>query len=209
MPIHPLKPLPTTWDSLLRKHAGNLPVPFLRALIQRESSMNPKDTHGPAWGLMQITEVVRRGQTPSRYDLLDPDINVRIGTGLLKRIVNAYNKHPDANMKEDWGNPEYVNLVLAGWNSGYSEGGGVGRVARYLEDRRIPVTHDNVFKFAAAAGATSQLQKPAKQAWQKSVTDLYFRQPDALSPGEKPVGFLMKAGVAVLVGLVVAKYVFK
>lgn len=171
--------------------------------------MNPGDTSGPAWGLMQITEVVRQGQTASRNDLLDPEVNVRIGTGLLKRIVDAYGKHRDLNMKKDWGNPEFVNLVLAGWNSGYSEGGGVGKVASYLESRGVPVTHDNVFKFAAAAGATSQLQKPGKQAWQKSVTDLYFRQPDALSPGEKQGSFLLKAGVAVLLGLAVAKYVFK
>lgn len=184
-------------------------MPFLRALVKRESNFNASDTNGPAWGLMQITEVVRKGQTASRYDLLNADTNVRIGTGLLKRIVAAFNKHPDPNMKEDWGNPEFVNLVLAGWNSGYSEGGGVGKVASYLEDRGIPVTHDNVFSFASAARATSQLQKPAKQAWQKSVTDLYFRQPDALSPGEKQGSFLLKAGVAVLLGLAVAKYVFK
>lgn len=197
--------LPTNWDSLFRKYAAGIPVPFLRALAKRESNFNPSDSSGPAWGLLQITEVVRRGTGYSRSELLNPDVNVKLGTGLLNRIVRAYAKHPSANMKTDWSNPEFVNLVLAGWNSGYSEGGGVGRVASYLESRGIPVTHDNVFKFAAAAGATQQLQKPAKQRWQKGVTNLFFQQPDAPSGS----GLLVKVGVAVLFGLVVAKYVFK
>lgn len=192
-------------------------MPFLRALSKRESNMNPSDTHGPAWGLMQVVEVVRNSwnkrkpsQAISRTDLLNPAINVRVATDLLNRISKAYAKHPDPNMKPDWSNPEFVKLLVAGWNSGYSEGGGVGKVARYLEGRGIPVTHDNVFKYAGAAGATKHLQTSGRQNWQRSVADLYFHQPDAPAPGESmPGGFLVKAGVAVLLGVLISKYVFK
>ncbi|MDP2607253.1 MAG: transglycosylase SLT domain-containing protein [Deltaproteobacteria bacterium] len=174
--------LPTTFDALFIRHASGVPLNLMRALTQRESGFNPSDSSGPAWGLMQITEVVRNAYNSayrtaySRSDLLSPEVNVVMAGDLLKRIAQAYNKHPSPNMKIDWNNPEFVKLVIAGWNSGYSEGGGVGRVARYLEGNGIPVTHDNVFAYAAAAGATTQLQKSAKQAWQRSVVDLYFAE---------------------------------
>lgn len=217
LPLQPVRPLPKQWDSLFRKHQGKLPVPFLRALTKRESNFNPNDFHGPAWGLMQVVEVLRNSwnsrkpsQSITRSQLLDPTINVKVATDLLNRIITAYGKHPSPNMKMDWGNPEFVKLLVAGWNSGYSEGGGVGKVARYLESRNIPVTHDNVFAYAGKAGATRHLQTSGRQNWQRSVADLYFHQPDAPAPGESmPGNFAVKAGVAVLFGLLVAKYVFK
>lgn len=177
--------------------------------------MDPNDTRGPAWGLMQVVEVVRNSwnkrkpsQAISRSELLNPAINVKVATDLLNRISKAYAKHPDPNMKPNWSNPEFVKLLVAGWNSGYSEGGGVGKVASYLESRGIPVTHDNVFKYAAAAGATKHLQTSGRQNWQRSVADLYFRQPDAPAPGEfSSGGYLMMAGVAVLLGLLASRYV--
>ena len=204
--------LPRNWDSLFAKHAGQLPVPFLRALSKRESNMNPSESKWPAYGLMQIVPIVREsynrrhGTNYSHTDLLNPELNVKMATGLLNRIIKGYAKHPDPNMKPDFSNPEFVNLVVAGWNSGYSESGGVGRVARYLEARGIPVTHDSVFANSAAAGATKHLRNPTKQRWQKSVTDLYFQQPDAASGTS---AFILKAGIAAVLGLLVAKYIFK
>lgn len=160
---------------------------------------------------MQVVEVVRdswnkrKRDNVSRYDLLDADTNVKIASDLLNRIQVAYAKHPDPNMKPDWANPEFVKLVTAGWNSGYSEAAGVGHVASYLESRGIPVTHDNVFRYAAEAGGTRHLSNPAKQQWQRTVADLYFSQPDR----DKGIGsFLVKAGIAVGAGLLVARYVF-
>lgn len=217
MPLLPTVPLALKFDPLFAKHKGSLPVPFLRALSKRESNMNPADTQGPAWGLMQVVEVVRNSwnkrkpsQALARVDLLNPDINVKVASDLLNRITLAYSKHSDPNMKPNWSNPEFVKLVVAGWNSGYSEGGGVGKVASYLERRGIPVTHDNVFKYAAAAGGTRFLQESGRQNWQRSVADLYFHQPDAPAPGENlSGGFAVKLGVAVLLGVLISKYVFK
>lgn len=176
------------FDPIFRRHAGRLPVAYLRALSKRESNQNPGDTGGPAWGLMQVIEEVRtsynkrRRTSYSRSDLLNPDVNVRIASDLLNRIIGYYGKnHPNTpNMQEDWHNPEFVKLLTAGWNSGYSEVAGVGFVARCLERRGIPVTHDNVIKYAQSCGGTRHLYSHAQSTlgWQRSVASLYFQQPD-------------------------------
>lgn len=152
----------------------------------------------------------RHGTGYGAGDLLNAEVNVAIGTDLLRRIMEAYAKHPGRNMRADFGNPEFVKLLVAGWNSGFSEaspGGGLGSVARYLEQRGIPVTHDNVFAHARAAGATQHLSNTAKQRWQREVAALYFAQPDA---GGSGVGsFLVKVAVTAAVALLAVKFVFK
>jgi hypothetical protein len=187
-------------------------VPFLRALSWKESRQNPADHSGPAYGLLQILPSVLPGYNASHRtsygtsQLLNADINAAVGADLLNRIAVAYSKHRDSNMRPDFSNPEFVRLLLAGWNSGYSEGGGVGKVASYLEARGQPVTHDAVFANAGRAGATVHLQNAAKQRWQREVSDLYFAQPDA---GGGIGSFLVKVGVAVAVALLATKYIFK
>ena len=47
------------FDPLFREHGHGLPITYLRALAKRESNMNPLEATGPAWGLLQVTEVVR------------------------------------------------------------------------------------------------------------------------------------------------------
>jgi len=198
--------LPRTFDPLFKSHAGNIPVTYLRALTQRESSFNPNDTQGPAWGLMQIVESVRnsfnkmRGTSYSRGDLLNPSVNVMMATDLLNRIQKAYAKHSDPNMKPDWSNPEYVKLLTAGWNAGYSEAAGVGKVASWLEARGIPVTHDNVYKYAASAGGVRFLSEIGRRDWHRSVSNLYFAEggDERLFKGK---GLLFAAGAVGIVGL--------
>lgn len=181
------------FDPLFRKYGNRVPVAFLRALAKRESNMNPNSGGGSYWGILQVgignvlpSYNKRRGTRYSSQDLFNPDINVKIAADLINRITIAFAKHPDPNMKMDWSNPEFVKLVLAGWNSGYSEGGGVGKVAKYLEARKIPVTHDNVFKYARAAKASKYLQREQydkKRRWQAGVAALYFSQPDRPTGG--------------------------
>lgn len=193
---------------------------FLRALAYRESGMRPTLDDGPAAGLMQVVPILqkewnqRTGENVTRTGLLNPDKNVQIASDLLNRIIAGYAKHPDKNLKLNWNNPEFVKLLVAGWNSGYSEGGGVGRVASYLEARGIPVTHDNVFKYASAAGATQYLQSnlnPTRQPWQRSVADLFYKQPDFKQSVQKAStkDFLKKAAIATALGLLTATFVFK
>lgn len=175
----------TTFDALFQQFAGGIPVAFLRALSYKESSQQPSAMTGSAKGLFQITPIVLDGYNAAHGThlfpaphLFDPKINTKVAADLLGKIARAYDKHPSPNLKTNWANPEWVKLVLAGWNSGYSEGGGVGKVASYLEARGIPVTHDNVFAYAGAAGATQHLQNSAKQGWQRSVASLFYSQGD-------------------------------
>ncbi len=168
------------FDSLFRRYGGRIPVNYLRALGYSESRLDPSDTGGSYWGLMQVGKGnvlpsynQRHGTSYTADDLLNPEINVKIASDLLNRIVVAYSKHPSPNMRPSAG-PEFWKLVTAGWNSGYSESGGVGKVATYLEQQGIPVTHDNVFRYAAAAGATRHLQNDAKRRWQAKVVQRFY-----------------------------------
>lgn len=180
--------LTTEYDPIFSRYAGRVPVAYLRALAMRESSLRPDlvmpGGSGAARGLLQVVGVVRTdynaryGTSYTADDLLNPDVNVKLAANTINTIVSAFEKHPSPNMKPDWGNREYVKLVTAGWNAGYSEGGGLGKVASYLEARRIPVTHDSVVANAAAAGAASYLSQADRAAWHRSVADLYFAQPD-------------------------------
>jgi hypothetical protein len=180
--------LPNTYDSLFAKYAGRLPVSYLRALSQRESGLNPNAANpggaDAAKGLLQVVGVLRNdynrvhGTSYTSADLMDPDINVKIAAWLINLIVSQYQKHPDRNMKEHWANPEFVKLVTAGWNAGFSEAGGVGKVARYLEQQGKPVTLANVSAAAPVAGGSKWLAMPARVQWHESVSKLYFEQPD-------------------------------
>ncbi len=182
--------LPSTYDAVFARHAGGIPIAYLRALAMRESGMNPRATANAssanaARGLLQVVGVARteynrvKGTSIQPDDLWDVDTNVKIAAWLLRTIVAAYARHPSKNLKTDWSNPEFVRLLTAGWNAGYSEGGGVGKVASYLEARGQPVTHASVVASAGAAGAVDVLGRADRAAWHRSVADLYFAQPDA------------------------------
>lgn len=195
------------FDPLFSRHSGSIPVTFLRALAKRESDFNIKEMGGRHWGLLQVGPSVVEdynkafGTNHALISVLNPELNVKMATRTLKRIVKSYNKfHPNTpNMREDWSNPQYVALILAGWNSGYSEGGGVGRVAKYLEARGLPVTHETVFDNARAAGATKHLSNRGKQSWQRGVVDLFYQE-GGPSLFDTTGGVLIAIGTASAVG---------
>jgi hypothetical protein len=181
------RPVTRKFDPLFAKYGvpRGLPVPYLRALAKRESNMNPAEQTGPAWGLMQVVEVVRKdfnrrhGTSYPRPALLDAETNVRVATWLLSVIADSYERnHGDTgNMSPDWSNPCFVELLTAGWNGGWSERGGMGRVVSYLERRgHRSVTLDLVHANARAAGAVRFLSEPARLKWSKSVVQLYLSE---------------------------------
>lgn len=176
---------PRTFDSIFAAYGQGIPVPYLRALALRESSMNPRSSSGPAWGLLQVIEVVRQdhnqraGTNYTRQHLLDPAINVTIAASALATIIRSYaEKHPRvANLRADWRNPRFIELLTFGWNAGWSERGGVGRVSTYLEQRGVlDQTIDSIHQASGAAGASPHLANAAKVAWSKSVAAQYFRE---------------------------------
>lgn len=177
--------VPRKFDPIFAEYGHGLPVAYLRALAKRESNLNPNETQDPAWGLMQVIEVVRQdynkrhGTSHTRGELLDPATNVTIATDLLARIIDSYQRnHPSVpNLQVDWGNPRFVELLTFGWNAGYSERGGVGRVARYLEQRGVTnLTLDTIHENARAAGASRHLSNAKKVRWTKSVVALYAQE---------------------------------
>lgn len=179
------------FDAVFDRYRGFLPRAYVRALVERESDGRPTVTTGSAVGLMQIVPVVladynkRHGTQYQSAQLVDPAINVAMGCELLRLIVTNYGKyHPRIpNFQADWNNPRFVELLTFGWNAGFSEAGGVGRVARYLEQLgAVDITIDLVTAHARLAGASKHLSNPAKVAWCKSVVALYQRERALIAP---------------------------
>ena len=173
------------FDPVFERYRGSIPLEYVRALVERESDGRPHVRTGSAVGLMQIVPVVltdynkRHGTAYQSAHLVDPSTNVAIGCELLRLIVESYRRnHPRIpNLQPDWSNPRFVELLTFGWNAGFSEAGGVGRVARYLEQLgATDVTLDQVTAHARLAGAGRHLFNPAKVAWCKSVVALYQRE---------------------------------
>jgi hypothetical protein len=191
-----IKLAPRSYDALFAEYGNGIPVAYLRALAWRESGMSPRDTKGPAWGLMQVIEIVRKdynerhGTNYERRDLLDPAVNIAIASDVLTRIIDGYTRfHPEAtNLQADWSNPLFVELLTFGWNAGFSERAGVGRVANYLTRRGFDdFTIDDVFAAAKQAGVSPHLSNPKKVAFSKGVTVQYLRErardeADAVTP---------------------------
>jgi hypothetical protein len=173
------------FDAVFERYRGIIPLAYLRALVDRESNGRPDVRAGSAVGLMQIVPVVladynkRHGTAYQSAQLVDPATNVAIGCELLRIIANSYRKnHPHVpNLQTDWNNPRFVELLTFGWNAGFSEAGGVGRVARYLERLgTVDITLDQITAHARVAGASKHLSNSAKVAWCKSVVALYMRE---------------------------------
>lgn len=180
--------LTTAYDPIFKQYGAGIPVPFLRALAYKESGLNPlsanKGGESAAKGLMQVVGVVRKdyndrhGTNITADDLFDPRVSVTLAADTLNRVISGYKKHPSKNLHVDWNNPEFIRLLVMGWNAGFSEGGGVGKVASYLESHDIPVTHENVFSHAKDVGAVKYLSMPERRKWHREVADLYMAQPD-------------------------------
>lgn len=175
---------PRTYDDVFASSGRGLPVPYLRALALHESDMRARLADGPAWGLMQVIEVVREDfnrrerKSFTRSDLLDPAVSVTIAASSLALIAKSYaTNHPNsANLQPNWRNPQFVALLTFGWNAGWSERGGVGRVVSFLEQRGMDVTINSVFDAAKASGASPHLSNPMKLAFAKQVTRQYFSE---------------------------------
>lgn len=182
----------STFRYLFREYGLPLGIEplYLQALACRESSCDSGDRNGPAWGLMQITEVVRKGHDrmdgkPGKYtreELLDPRVSVYLATRV---IANAMRVLDSLGFPANWPDPSWVGLLTAGWNAGYSHRGGIGRVIRHLLDQGVSRRHidiDLIHERARDAGATRFLwQFPKRLKWWHSVVKLYFymRQQEA------------------------------
>jgi hypothetical protein len=179
--------IPLLFDTLFATMSGFVPVPFLRALSYHESSLNPNAVtkSSNATGLFQVVATVLKDynlQHGTKYtldDTKDPALNSKIGIGLITRIVKSYQKnHPDS-LGMDWKSPRYVELVVQGFNAGYSEAGGVGFVVGQMEKLGIPaerITVDTVSEAAKQLKVSRFLSVPERVKYAKAVSRTYFEQ---------------------------------
>lgn len=101
------------WETIKAESAKNHLDPYLVAsLIRQESEFNPSVvSYANAWGLMQLLPKVGRQMARqeglkhfSTYQLLNPEINIRLGTRYLRQMLDRFD-----------GVPEYA---LAAYNAG-------------------------------------------------------------------------------------------
>jgi soluble lytic murein transglycosylase len=101
------------WETIKAESAKNHLDPYLVAsLIRQESEFNPSVvSYANAWGLMQLLPKVGRQLARqeglkhfSTYQLLNPEMNIRLGTRYLRQMLDRFN-----------GVPEYA---LAAYNAG-------------------------------------------------------------------------------------------
>ena len=149
-----------------------------------DSPTSDRISDGPAIGLLQVVDAVRTdhnaryGTQLSRADLLVPATNVDVAASAIRRIIDSYQRnHPAiANLREDWTNLRFVELLTLGWNAGWSQRAGVGRVAPYLVGRGLPVTVEGVVIHADRAGASPHLSDRRKLAFAVAVAATYARE---------------------------------
>lgn len=190
-PARPARALSRAFDAVFAAHGQGLPVPYLRALAYRESGLEPAAHTGRARGLLQVVPVVLRDFNAradthfTERDLTDPVINVTIAATTLRAIIDGYQRHHAdvPNLREDWSNPAFAELLTLGWVAGFSERAGVGKVVRYLNSLQVyeTITANRVHKMAKHADASPHLADPRKLAWAKSVVRLFLveRERDA------------------------------
>ncbi len=175
------------YDAIFEKHRGQLPLAFVRSLAKKESNLNPESWRGKAGsarGILQVIPTVldgyneRHKTTYKRDDLFNPEVCTMIACDLLNRIITAYNKHPALQF-----NPEdkrYMQLLVWGWNAGYSEAAGVGYVVGTMEKSGISserITIDTAYQAASNLPKASKwLKVPEKVSWCKGVVSLYEKE---------------------------------
>ena len=211
----------TRFDTLFSSLSGGLiPTAFLRVLSFHESSLNP-DAVTPsshATGLFQTTQTVideynlHHGTKHTLEDAKDPTLSTKIGTELLAQIVSGYRKNHPRSLATNWADPRFIGLLVAGFNAGYSERGGVGKVVGELERAGIPaerITVDTVAQAAKSAGASKYLSQPDRLRYWKAVTASYLKEiaktePEVIHFVIPPKGREDKVYVPVPMGNIVA-----
>jgi len=176
------------FDQIFEEEGRGIPLAFLRALARRESSNNPAQATGPAWGLLQVGIDRRAGNVLASYnkrhstaftkqDMLDPRLNTRVAADLLSRIVEMLIAE---GITPDWQNGNWIGLVTLSWNAGYSRKAGSLKIIRFLKKQGIPITMQAVYENAARAGAGKGMIKRVgqkrRQKWWRSVVASTFRE---------------------------------
>jgi hypothetical protein len=205
-------PISTKLDGLFARHAGPIPVPFLRALAYHESGFNPRNVNAKsnATGLFQITAVAladfnrQNGTKHGLADLVDAELATRVAVRHLGEILKLY--ATVSSLRPDWTSRRFLELLVFGWNSGHN---GVARLAKALEAQGIGadrVTVDTVGQLATTT-KVPYLSEPARISWAKTVATTALTplpgEAVAASPTSARPGFAAVATPVVLAAAVV------
>lgn len=177
-----------SFDRIFLEEGRGLPLSFLRALAYRESRNNPKQATGPAWGLLQVGISKGAGNvlksynqrfktTYTKHDMLDPRINVRVASELLARIVKMLIRE---GLEPNWQNGNWIGVLTAAWNAGYSYKAGVLKVVRWLKKEGIPITLSAVYHNVKAAGGgrgfVKRMNQQKRRKWHRAVVASTFKE---------------------------------
>lgn len=103
------------WEEYIEKICAerNICPELVEAMIEQESSWNPKTINGNCIGLMQIDQTCHwlRMQKLGVADLMDPYENILVGVDILEDLFKKY---------------EDPAAVLMFYNAGYSDKSGLG-----------------------------------------------------------------------------------
>lgn len=168
------------FEPVFARHAGAVPLPYLRALAYKESGFRPDVVHptSRATGLFQITTPalqsfnVRNGSALSLANLLNPELNTRVAASHLASVMNGYRRL--RSLAPDWSNRRWVELLTLGWNAGHNA---VIALATKMEASGMPperITVDTVSELARATGRGKYVADPARVSWAKSVANLFL-----------------------------------
>jgi membrane-bound lytic murein transglycosylase MltF len=195
--------LSTKYDGIFGKHAGPIPVPYLRSLAYHESGFNPAAKHprSSATGLFQVTAIAltdynrRHGASLALSNLADPETSTKVAVSHLTNLLGRYGSAP--SLKVDWKSRRFAELLTLGWNSGHNA---VVQLARALEAQGISperITVDTVSQLAARL-KTPYVSDPARVAWAKRVAGVYLGQP--VGPGRPSVSSVFRPVLPSAVG---------
>lgn len=167
------------WRRIERK--WRIPSVYMEALSKGESNWTSDAVTGSYVGLLQVgPEVLEGFNKANKTDIplsarFDPDINANLAAWQLRTIADMYTKSGIPELVEDFNSMEWIAMLTAGWNSGYSKKAGVLKVAKYIHENRHRVSHASLYQFAKLAGGTRHLQNATKRRWQRGVAVRTFR----------------------------------
>jgi hypothetical protein len=168
------------FEPVFARHAGAIPLPYLRALAYKESGFRPDIIHptSRATGLFQITRTalesfnIKSGTAHSLAHLINPELNTRVAASHLASVINGYRRL--RSLAPDWSSRRWVELLTLGWNAGHNAV--IALVAR-MEASGMPperITVDTVSELARATGRGKYVADPARVAWAKSVASVFL-----------------------------------
>lgn len=103
-----------TYSELIHKYAaqGGIDWSLLAAIIFQESQFNElAESSRSAKGLMQLRDVVAEQYEMEDADLFDPEVNIELGTRLVRDLIRGFEK-------EGLDSVNVVRFALASYNSG-------------------------------------------------------------------------------------------